>query len=98
MMRRVTRSRATCSGLSRKPEKQDLPPGARQRMRRSDLRLAVPGGEAVGNDKYHLTGELLAYTNRFDGREIEVMTRPTAGIERIATSCIAGRLRLLNRV
>jgi DNA-binding MarR family transcriptional regulator len=26
------------------------------------------------------------------------MTRPATGIERIATSCIAGRLRLLNRV
>ena len=26
------------------------------------------------------------------------MTKPTTGIERIATSCIAGRLRLLNRV
>jgi DNA-binding MarR family transcriptional regulator len=30
--------------------------------------------------------------------EIEAMTKPTTGIERIATSCIAGRLRLLNRV
>src|SRR6478752_6870435 len=29
---------------------------------------------------------------------IEIMTKPTAGVERIATSCIAGRLRLLNRV
>jgi DNA-binding MarR family transcriptional regulator len=26
------------------------------------------------------------------------MTKPTTGVERIATSCIAGRLRLLNRV
>jgi DNA-binding MarR family transcriptional regulator len=26
------------------------------------------------------------------------MTKPTTGIERIATSCVAGRLRLLNRV
>src|SRR5436305_400086 len=31
-------------------------------------------------------------------REIGVMSKPTTGIGRIATSCIAGRLRLLNRV
>jgi DNA-binding MarR family transcriptional regulator len=50
------------------------------------------------NDECPLTGELLAYTSRRDGREIEVMTKPATGIERIATSCVAGRLRLLNRV
>src|SRR4051812_18043244 len=49
-------------------------------------------------DKRPLTGELLAYTNRCSGREIEVMTKPTTSIEAIAMSCIAGRLRLLNRV
>src|SRR4051812_22520018 len=56
------------------------------------------GGEAVWNGKRHLAGELLAYTNKCGEGEIEIMTKPTTGIERIATSCIAGRLRLLNRV
>ena len=45
--------------------------------------------------KSRLTPAIVAYTNSEEGG---LMTKPATTVETIATSCIAGRLRLLNRV
>jgi DNA-binding MarR family transcriptional regulator len=57
-----------------------------------------PGRAASKIFEPPLTRTLLAYTIGSGVRETQAMTKPATSIEQIASSCIAGRLRLLNRV
>src|SRR5438309_1140863 len=57
-----------------------------------------PGRAAPKVVEPPLTRTILAYTISPGVRGIQAMNKPSTKIEQIASSCIAGRLRLLNRV